>query len=239
MGQVGTKRFSIQASGAPRTSPSGGVRRSSSRAFAVQTRRMAATTALRVPSRTSKPVAVEVGTHQERLPVATHLARRRPTVDCYVRAADIEDVEQEVLLGVSRGLAKLDPGAAEQGGRKLRGWLFGICCRQAASYQRSQARRAESTFESDVFDGMENGQRNPEDQLAGARWMALLMKLVARLPPDRRAVFVAYEIEETPIAEIAVTLSIPENTAWNRLRLARSALARALRRRQVRTPFPW
>lgn len=143
--------------------------------------------------------------------------------------ADIEDVEQEVLLGVSRGLAKLDPEVTGQVGRKLRGWLFGICRRQAASYRRSQARRAESLLDNDVFDSRENGHGNPEDQLASAREMAFLLKLVACLPRHPRAVFVAYEIEETPIAEIAMTLSIPENTAWNHLRLARGDLVRALR----------
>ncbi len=147
-----------------------------------------------------------------------------------VPAADVDDVQQEVLLAVHRGLGRFDPQLAPIRSKELRGWLFGICRRQAASYRRAQALRPESATESAVVERISDGTPPPEEHLAGAEGMACLMRLVGNLLPERQAVFVAHEIEGTPIAEVAVALAIPENTAWNRLRLARGDLAAAVRR---------
>lgn len=147
-----------------------------------------------------------------------------------IPADDVEDVQQEVLLGVHRGLARFDPKLASIRGNELRGWLFGICRRQAASHRRTHAVRQESADESAVVEGFSDGNPHPEEHLASAQGAASLMRLIHKLPRERQAVFVACEIEGVPIAEVAVLLAIPENTAWNRLRLARSDLRRALRR---------
>jgi RNA polymerase sigma-70 factor (ECF subfamily) len=47
---------------------------------------------------------------------------------------------------------------------------------------------------------------------------------------DKRAVFVACDLEELPIAEVAASLGIPRNTAASRLRLARAEFTKAVRR---------
>ena len=46
---------------------------------------------------------------------------------------------------------------------------------------------------------------------------------------ELRSVFVAYEIDEMSMRDIAGTLGIPVNTAYSRLRLARDAFAEACR----------
>jgi RNA polymerase sigma-70 factor (ECF subfamily) len=47
---------------------------------------------------------------------------------------------------------------------------------------------------------------------------------------DRRAVFVLYDIDGEPMKEIARSLGIPVNTAYSRLRLARSEFGLAVKR---------
>jgi RNA polymerase sigma-70 factor (ECF subfamily) len=41
------------------------------------------------------------------------------------------------------------------------------------------------------------------------------------LPPDQREVFVLYEVEHIPMAQIAEAAGIPLYTAYSRLRIAR------------------
>jgi RNA polymerase sigma-70 factor (ECF subfamily) len=58
------------------------------------------------------------------------------------------------------------------------------------------------------------------------------MKALDTLDLDRRAVFVLHELDELSMPEIAAALSIPLNTAYSRLRLARADLAAWLERCQ-------
>lgn len=138
----------------------------------------------------------------------------------------LDDVEQEVYRGVHRGLPTFDPALAPEPEGALRSWLFGICERQAASRWRSEKRRGEVLVTVDDLDTAQDAP-NTEDGLLAEEQKALLHRLIASLEPRRRAVLVAYELEEIPMAEVAAAMGIPVNTAWNRLRLARADLAAA------------
>ncbi len=50
---------------------------------------------------------------------------------------------------------------------------------------------------------------------------------------DRRAVFVMFEIEEMPCAEIAALIGVPVGTVYSRLYAARKELAKLLEREQA------
>jgi RNA polymerase sigma-70 factor (ECF subfamily) len=54
---------------------------------------------------------------------------------------------------------------------------------------------------------------------------SLVMEALNAMPFEQRAVFVLYELDETPMKEIAESLGVPVNTAYSRLRLAREVFA--------------
>ncbi len=60
------------------------------------------------------------------------------------------------------------------------------------------------------------------------------MKALEALDWDKRVVFVACELEEREVAEVAESLGIPRNTAASRLRLARRKFTATIRRLALR-----
>lgn len=144
---------------------------------------------------------------------------------------DLEDVLQEVLRGVARGLPAFDPALAAVPEHALSGWLSAICERQARNHRRTRRRRAETPRETAELDTHDSGSPSPETHLLICERDARLHEALETLDPERRAVVVAYELLGTPMAEVAVLLRVPLNTAWNRLRLARADLRAALLRR--------
>lgn len=155
---------------------------------------------------------------------------RRALVQLGVTGRDLADVEQEVFRGIDRGLPSFDPALAEHSPGALRGWLFGICARQAANHRRVELRRGEVLLPTEDLDLTTSDTPDVEERLIDAERKALLLDLLATLDPERRAVIVAYELEGLPMQDVAAALAIPVNTAWNRLRLARGDLRTAWRR---------
>lgn len=160
---------------------------------------------------------------------------RRSLGQLGVSARDLPDVEQEVWRGVARGLPAFDPVLAFDPAHALRGWLFGICERQAASYRRAEAKRGEVLAAPEELDA-EADAPTAEERLVDHERTALLARLLAALEPRRRAVVVAYELEGVAMVDVAAALAIPVNTAWNRLRLAKADLREAAQRLLRRGP---
>lgn len=157
---------------------------------------------------------------------------RRTLAQMGVSARDLADVEQEVFRGVERGLPAFDPSRAAKADGALRGWLYGICERQAASYRRAETKRGETLFAPEELDYAASAAPTAEDVLSERDRVALLERLLAALEPRRRAVVVAYELEGVEMVDVAAAQGIPVNTAWNRLRLGRADLRRLARREQ-------
>lgn len=155
---------------------------------------------------------------------------RRTLAQSGVRACDLEDVAQEVLSGMEKGLPLFDPALASRPESALRGWIFGICERQAASHRRAERKRAEVAFAVDDLDMHAAGERSAEERLLEHEEEAAGSALLASLEPARRTVFVAHVLEGIPMEEVAFALDLRPNTAWNRLRLAREDLRAAGRR---------
>ena len=76
----------------------------------------------------------------------------------------------------------------------------------------------------------------PDDELAAEQDRRLVLAALDGIDPQRRAVFVMYDLEEFTVAEIAETLTIPANTVYSRLRVAREEFRQAVMRRCARTP---
>jgi RNA polymerase sigma-70 factor (ECF subfamily) len=134
---------------------------------------------------------------------------------------DREDLFQEVFLRAFR-----QPDALAQGGSP-RPWLMGIAFRVASEWRRSQRRHGVGapTGEEPSAEGPD-----PEQQLREQQEVALVERALQRIELERRAVFIAFELEEIPVPEIAASLGIPLNTAYSRLRLARQEFAEAIRK---------
>jgi RNA polymerase sigma-70 factor (ECF subfamily) len=130
-----------------------------------------------------------------------------------VPAADAEDVSQEVFVVVHRKLS----GFARQS--TLRTWLYGIAYRCASEYRRRAHVRKEVATESPDLGAEEAPQLEFLDKV---RARQALDRMLSELDADKRAVFVFYEIEELDMNEIATIMQCPVQTAYSRLRSARS-----------------
>lgn len=163
--------------------------------------------------------------------VADHSAFiRRTLASLGVGARDLNDVRQEVLRGVASGLPTFDPSLAAEPEGALKGWLFGICERQAANYRRRKRRRAEVLLEPQEFVNVVSAAPNPEAALLACEQKCRLNQALETMAPERAAVIIAYELEGIPMVDVAIKQGVPVNTAWNRLRLARRDIRAAFRR---------
>ncbi|WP_437625867.1 RNA polymerase sigma factor [Sorangium sp. So ce1151] len=146
-----------------------------------------------------------------------------------VRAQDIEDVAQEVLAGAYRALPRFDPSRGS-----VRSWLMGIATHQASNHFRRAHRRREHLRPLDDLAALPDGTPDSEQRAIAMDRRCVLDKLLEEMPMERRCVFIAHEIEEIDMAEIAEQLSIPLSTAWSRHRLAWVDIEAAMRRWQAR-----
>ncbi|WP_437680516.1 RNA polymerase sigma factor [Sorangium sp. So ce131] len=146
-----------------------------------------------------------------------------------VRAQDVEDVAQEVLAGAYRALPRFDPSRGS-----VRSWLMGIATHQASNHFRRAHRRRERLRPLDELAALPDGTPDSEQRAIARDRRCVLDKLLEEMPFERRTVFVAHEIEELDMADIAAQLAIPLSTAWSRHRLAWSDIEASVRRWQAR-----
>ena len=151
-----------------------------------------------------------------------------------VRERDLEDVAHDVFVTVHRRLGDYDPS------RPLRPWLFGIALRVASDYRRLARNRLEIVSAMGAGEADEPADETPDAlaryEQAEARRMVL--EALAVLDLDKRAVFVMHELDGHAMPEIAAALSIPLNTAYSRLRLAREQFTVVVRRLRARGARP-
>lgn len=139
------------------------------------------------------------------------------------RDAEVEDHVHDVFAAALRRWSTFDRS------RSLRLWLYGICFRVMLDHRRKHSTSREEPSAEPPEVAAETG---PGDQVERAQGLSLARQLIDRMPLDRRAVFVAHELDGSSIPEVAEALGIPLNTAYSRLRLARrdfEAGARAAR----------
>jgi RNA polymerase sigma-70 factor (ECF subfamily) len=133
----------------------------------------------------------------------------------------LDDVVHDIFVVVYRRLPDYDPE------RPIKPWLFGIAYRTVSDFRRRAGNRNE------LLQEPTHPPQAPADAhhaLEAKEARSLVERALERLEPDRRAVFVAHEIEEIPVPQIADALGIPVNTAYSRLRLAREQFTAAVRR---------
>ena len=142
------------------------------------------------------------------------LARRH---GCTQQEAD--DVTQEVFVVAMHRLVDIDAG-------KEKSFLAGVTVRTVRSVCRKRRWAGHQSLRGDELDPGSLAQES-------AASLAELDRMLMSLPQAQREVFVLHEIEGLSMAEIAEGLDWRPGTVASRLRRARRALQRQLKRNEV------
>jgi len=142
-----------------------------------------------------------------------------------VSERDAEDIAHDVFLRVYEKLGAYDPS------RPLRPWLFGFAFRAASDYRRLARHRVEVMGAEQDAPSL---KPSADAELARAEDVALIAQALEAIDLERRAVLIAYEIDECPMKDIAEALEIPVFTAYSRLRVAREELEKHVARLRKR-----
>lgn len=135
-----------------------------------------------------------------------------------VPESHVDDAAQEVFLVVHRRLRDFE------GRSSARTWLFGIALRVASDFRRWNRRKNQhDPLPEVVADGGADPQATAERREAARA----IERCLEALPEERRAVFVLMELEEMTAPEVSEALSVPLNTVYSRLRIARAEFERA------------
>jgi RNA polymerase sigma-70 factor (ECF subfamily) len=136
-----------------------------------------------------------------------------------VPSSDIEDVAQEVFVVVHRRLSDYRPD------HPIRSWLY-VICRNAA---RDRRRRAHVRLEKASETVPERGlAATPVEELEATQALERIHAALSNVDDTQREVFLMYELEGIPMADIAHAVGCPLKTGYSRLRLAREQVRVAL-----------
>ena len=139
-------------------------------------------------------------------------------------AAEAEDVAQEVFLKVHHALASFR-GEAEFGS-----WIYRITFNQALNWK-ARARYRRPHLDDTVLSGAVSAERGPHLLLETAQRDQSLAECIQTLPEVYQSALRLYYWMGTSVAEVAVLLDVPENTAKSYLRRARQLLDGMLKER--------
>lgn len=146
--------------------------------------------------------------------VATRL---RPFIAGRVPATEVDDVLQDVLVRVQRGLADL----REE--ERFAAWLFQIARNSVADHQRTRARHP--LAEDDTTDAIATTE--PDDDREVSRSLAACVSLfVARLPSPYREAVTLVELEGLTAREAAEMTGISLSGMKSRVQRGRAQLRR-------------
>ncbi len=146
-----------------------------------------------------------------------------------VPTAEIEDACQDVFIVVHRRLGDLSTRSSP------RTWLYEIARRVAADHRRAGFRRQRKL---DALGEPGKQIATPamlEQQFVVREQIDALERILARLDPRLREVFLLADVEGMTAREIGEVLQLNPNTVSARLRRARAAVDRALDRLESRT----
>ena len=132
-----------------------------------------------------------------------------------VRANELEDAVQDTFTIAFRSSDEF------RGASKVSTWLIGIAVRVAHDYRRRSARKPTEPLEVSIT-RMRDSRPGPHELLELTRAAELLPRLLDQLEPTQRDAFVLIDLEHHTAVEVAELTSVPVNTVYSRLRLART-----------------
>jgi RNA polymerase sigma-70 factor, ECF subfamily len=133
---------------------------------------------------------------------------------------DAQDLVQEVLLRVRRGLAGYRPGSME-------GWLSRITTNAFLDEVRRRRRRPVEPLADDAERVLPAGA-GADEVLAGQRLPEDVQAALLRLPDEYRAAVVLCDVVGLSYQEIGATLAVPVGTVRSRIHRGRALLREAL-----------
>ena len=133
---------------------------------------------------------------------------------------DAQDLVQDVLLRVRRGLATYRPGSME-------GWLSRITTNAFLDETRRRRRRPVIAFPEDA-DRLAPTVEGADAEAIAASLSADVQRALDALPPDFRVAVVLCDVAGLPYAEIAEILAVPVGTVRSRIHRGRLLLREAL-----------
>jgi RNA polymerase sigma-70 factor (ECF subfamily) len=170
----------------------------------------------------TRPALDFLAVYEELFPFVWRVARRRG-----VPEAALDDVCQDVFVIVHKRLAEFE------GRSSLKTWVYGILNNVVLMQHRTTMRRDPNRAEIDP-ELLVDGASRPDDAASGAQAARIAHDLLAQLGDDKRAVFILVELEGLSVPEAAEAIQINLNTAYARLRSARTDFAAAVARFQAR-----
>jgi RNA polymerase sigma-70 factor, ECF subfamily len=140
-----------------------------------------------------------------------------------VPEAEADDRTQEVFVVAHRRFHEF-----EERGHGPRAWLFQIAIRVASGARRHMRRHPDQGTDGNAVLDQQTVDAPQVTAMERREALVRLDAALATLPLGRRAVFVLHEIEELTAPEVAEVLSIPLNTVYSRLRVARAEIDQAI-----------
>ena len=139
--------------------------------------------------------------------------------------ADLEDAMHDTFVTAMARWATFDPR------RPARPWLMGIAFRVGVA--RLRARREVGVELPEERDLSQDPERTAEARQA----LRLLQRALIEVNEDQGRVFVMFDLQGVPAAELAQSMGVPLATIYSRLRLGRQAVQEAVQRyRQKELP---
>lgn len=132
---------------------------------------------------------------------------------------DVPDASQQVFVTLSSKLGQLAADCS------VRTFAYGICLRVAADFRNRAHLRREQLC---AVLPEPPAAASQEGLLSQREALRRLRQALDQIEPVQRDVFVLYEIEELPMAEVAQAVGCPLQTAYSRLHAARRAVAALL-----------
>ena len=134
--------------------------------------------------------------------------------------SDAQDLVQEVLVRVQRGLASYRPGSME-------GWLSRITTNAFLDEVRRRKRRPVDPLP-DEIDRLPVGNPAPDEALARESLPDYIQAALLRLPEDYRVAVVLCDVVGMAYEEIAESVAVPVGTVRSRIHRGRSMLREVL-----------
>jgi RNA polymerase sigma-70 factor (ECF subfamily) len=141
-----------------------------------------------------------------------------------VREADVFDLTQKVFVTVHARAGDFE------GRSRLRTWIFGICQRVASDYRRSATIRHEIVMDTAELAFQMESEALAHTKAESRQRAAVAEAILNKLPEAQRIVFALFELDEMSGDEIAELLDVSVGTVRSRLRLAREAVRREVKR---------
>lgn len=135
---------------------------------------------------------------------------------------DVADLVQEVFLVAHRR------GGFTMGRAKPTTWLAEIAFRVASDRRKKARRRLEdSNAEVVALAPAVAASASPSKKAEARQALARVQRVLDTLTPEKRAVFVLYELEGQACDAIAAALDVPVGTVYSRLHSARREFSKA------------